>query len=391
MQSRASNPPHATRLQRPPPPQNRIRPDLFTVPTLAPAVGAKESHFIVATALLGGAFAVIVLSFVLLSLSRVAEDARSYPVAEANIQSPVAPPADPPATMSREARDGSGADEPEALRLVETREPRRRWSAGSTKAEVESIEGPALAIERNKLEGEERWRYYNLDSVTFDSRTGTVVEWRNYSGSLRIGIAAPNSLPLNGMAQSHTTADNSQSVGIIASVVDMPDSGTLGEAGAGTAREPRLKRYWTLGSTKAVVEEIDGAPTTIRQHPALGYEEWSYHCYDKIKFGIPSGRVTEWDNASGRLSVALTIDGQIAIPEPGALFGQGCSMDDVLRAQGTPRSVAVHSTLGYVQWGYNSYDTIKFDVLTARVLEWENDSGSLRLRAQSEAGQGALR
>jgi hypothetical protein len=100
---------------------------------------------------------------------------------------------------------------------------------------------------------------------------------------------------------------------------------------------------------------------------------------------MPSGKVCEWNNLSGQLSVALAVDGKVAVPEPDASFGEGSSKEEVARAQGTPRSVANYAALGYVEWGYNMLDKVKFDVRTERVTEWDNYSGMLRLGWQRAA------
>lgn len=114
----------------------------------------------------------------------------------------------------------------------------------------------------------------------------------------------------------------------------------------------------------------------------LGYEEWHYSLFDTVEFGIPSGALREWSNLSGQLSVAIAVDGKIALPEPDASFGEGSTNEEIARAQGTPRSVADYAALGYVEWGYNMFDKVKFDARTGRVTEWDNYTGTLRLRAQ---------
>ncbi|HWB14472.1 MAG TPA: hypothetical protein VG826_34925 [Pirellulales bacterium] len=145
-----------------------------------------------------------------------------------------------------------------------------------------------------------------------------------------------------------------------------------------TARRP----YWTWGSTKSLVEEIEGPPQSVHKYPATGWEEWTYRSFDKVRFALDSGKAYEWDNVSGQLSIALVVDGKIMIQEPDATFGQGSTVAEVLRAQGTPRSMTTYPARGIVEWGYNTSDKVNFDARTRRVTEWDNQSGLLRVAPQ---------
>lgn len=140
------------------------------------------------------------------------------------------------------------------------------------------------------------------------------------------------------------------------------------------------QRFWTWASSKRVVEEIEGPAQAIHKYPGLGYEEWTYRSFDTIKFDSRTGQVCAWNNASGRLFVALGIRGKIAVAEPDAAFCEDSLIGEVVRAQGTPKSIETYAGLGYMEWGYNLFDKVRIDLRTARVTEWDNHSGSLHLR-----------
>ncbi len=139
--------------------------------------------------------------------------------------------------------------------------------------------------------------------------------------------------------------------------------------------KPDPPKYWTFGSTKAIVQEVQGPPRKV--WPYLGYEEWVYNGFEKVIFDEKTDRVIGWANHSGGLLVALPVNGQIVSPQSNALFGQGSTVKDVLRAQGTP--TAFRSCSDYWEWTYNSSDRVKIDKSSGRVIEYSNLSGSLRV------------
>ena len=65
--------------------------------------------------------------------------------------------------------------------------------------------------------------------------------------------------------------------------------------------------------------------------------------------------------------------------EHGSYFTRGSSMDDVLRVQGTPASINTYRFLGEEVWTYG-VSTVTFDLQTKLVTEWQNITGSLKIR-----------
>lgn len=143
---------------------------------------------------------------------------------------------------------------------------------------------------------------------------------------------------------------------------------------------PQPNKFWALGSTKREVQEVQGPPKGINRYPALGHEVWSYHGSDTVTFRTSDGKVFEWDNRSGKLLVALSVDGNMGLPDPSVTFTQGSTAEEVLRAQGVPKSLKTYASLGYEVLGYNSIDTITLSFKTGKVTEWNNSSGKLRIR-----------
>jgi hypothetical protein len=385
MLPRVSNPPRATSMRRPPPPPTRIHLPVVKTAMHKPVVGKHRLRCVRTFVLTGAAFTLLpLLAAAILSNMQDAAEITGYAaaphVAEANVRLRPSEPIDAPATTP------TNVDSDRNKTAVES-QPAPRWTVGSTKAMVESIEGPPRSISRHPSFGEEWWCYgYEMrDKVTFALNTGTVIEWQNFSGNLQIGPAPSKSLTAGEPLPNRPAADapQEQKERALAAIVDQPRADPAGEVDV--PREEHPKRFWTYGSSKSVVEEIDGPPTSVNKYGALGYEEWRYNLFDTVKFGMPSGKVCEWNNLSGQLSVALAVDGKVAVPEPDASFGEGSSKEEVARAQGTPRSVANYAALGYVEWGYNMLDKVKFDVRTERVTEWDNYSGMLRLGWQRAA------
>jgi len=65
-------------------------------------------------------------------------------------------------------------------------------------------------------------------------------------------------------------------------------------------------QYFTIGSTKDQVLAIQGAPRTFYRYEEFGIEDWEYGDYRcEVRFSLPDGRVTWYDNSCGRLHVRL--------------------------------------------------------------------------------------
>lgn len=134
--------------------------------------------------------------------------------------------------------------------------------------------------------------------------------------------------------------------------------------------------YWTIGSSKETVEEIEGTPVRIRKSQVV--ESWSYNWGDSVTFDIQTGKVFGWYNESGRLRAAMVTNGKIARPDPKATFQEGSTKEDVVRAQGSPKRVEKNTMLRQETWTYNRGDTVTFDSQNDRVLSWGNYSKTLR-------------
>ena len=62
--------------------------------------------------------------------------------------------------------------------------------------------------------------------------------------------------------------------------------------------------YFTRGSHEDDVERIQGTPTRIEGHSALGYEDW-YYGWNTVTISTATRRVTEWSNSNGALRVRM--------------------------------------------------------------------------------------
>ena len=119
---------------------------------------------------------------------------------------------------------------------------------------------------------------------------------------------------------------------------------------------------------------VQGAPTEINTYAVLGHEDW-YYGYSAVRFSLPDGRVSEWDD-DGNLKVRL-LPRTSESSTPG-YFTRGSSQDDVLHVQGAPTEINTYAVLGYEDW-YYGYSTVRFSLPDKRVTEWDNE-GDLKVR-----------
>ena len=88
-------------------------------------------------------------------------------------------------------------------------------------------------------------------------------------------------------------------------------------------------------------------------------------------------RVREWSDLGGTLNVKL----QPGKGGTGARFWtMGSHEDDVLRMQGTPRSILKHGSTE--TWFYGA-SSVEIDARTRRVREWSDLGGTLKVRMRS--------
>lgn len=189
---------------------------------------------------------------------------------------------------------------------------------------------------------------------------------------------------------------------------------------------PPLQKFWTIGSSRETVKAIQGKPSSKkilfpsdrRQRSASNshqskiakapqpldaaatlqgrltatgqpyptdsrvgnYEVWYYNSSDTVTFHIKTNSVCAWKNNSGRLWVIVG-DG----PKPHAKFAQGSTIEKVLAAEGTPKSVTTYN--GRLVLWFNERDTVTIDPVTNKVVNWNNRSGQLRLISKYRPSQ----
>ena len=133
----------------------------------------------------------------------------------------------------------------------------------------------------------------------------------------------------------------------------------------------QLAPYWTMGSHEDDVLRLQGTPRSIMKIGKT--ERWRYGS-SSVKIDARTRRVLEWSDPSGKLEVELRPGREGA----GVRFWtMGTHEDDVLRLQGTPRSI---TKIGNTErWRYGS-SSVKIDARTRRVLEWSDPSGEFKVR-----------
>ena len=133
--------------------------------------------------------------------------------------------------------------------------PTHYFTIGSPKDHVAKVQGTPSSISKFEILNKETWEY---DYNTVEFKHGLVYQYNNFNGDLRV--------------QLH------------------PSSPT-----------DRIE-YFTVGSLKDVVIEVQGTPDSISKYESLNVETWKYG-YSTIKF--KSGRVDEYNNSSKNLKVQV--------------------------------------------------------------------------------------
>ena len=131
------------------------------------------------------------------------------------------------------------------------------------------------------------------------------------------------------------------------------------------------KNYFTRGSHQDEVRRIQGAPKAIID----GYDNecWKYD-YSSVTFSKNTKRVIEWSDISNILKVKMMPGKNITNK---SYFTKNSHQDDVIRLQGTPKSII----LGYDDecWKYE-YSSVTFSKNTKRVVEWNDISNILHVQ-----------
>ena len=131
------------------------------------------------------------------------------------------------------------------------------------------------------------------------------------------------------------------------------------------------KTFFSLGSTKAEVQRIQGKPAKI-----FG-QTWVYGLSDVT---FREGRVWRYHNFDGGLKVQIVPSGPIASSHPADSFALGATRDEVLRVQGTPTHVEGN------KWSYG-FSEIHFK--DGVVIGFNNFFNNLRVAMHPAPGFGA--
>ena len=208
-----------------------------------------------------------------------------------------------------------------------------------------------------------------------------------------------------------------------------PAAQTEGESAEGDSPDARPRRkkkqsnadYFTIGSRKAEVSQIQGPPDSTDFDERSDEETWSYS--DGLVAFNRSGRVIWWSVFNDRDPNFLKV---MMVPGPNAttseFFSVGSHKDDVARLQGTPFRISLpfrwrltrdeidsnketakfnrefgikHEGDIYTSSGDDNDDetwhfpgsTVEFSIATGRVTAWDNKDGSLKSQGISPETQ----
>ena len=177
------------------------------------------------------------------------------------------------------------------------------FAIGSTKSDVMSAQGKPTATRVIEGSGQEIWTY-GASTVTFATANGSVTGWNDLAGGLH---------------------------------VDLGPQGKWSES------------FFSLGSPKNAVLDIQGTPTAVTSSAAPNDETWRYGT-SSVSFDATTGLVTGWGNFDGRLKVEME-DRRLSSADS---IQVGSTRDDVVHILGTPVWVNVHSAAGMETWGYST-------------------------------------
>ena len=140
--------------------------------------------------------------------------------------------------------------------------------------------------------------------------------------------------------------------------------------------------YFTMGSNKAEVSQVQGHPLRTETNHLQNKETWHYghNSYGRssVEFDLSTGLVRRWSDTLGLLKVRM-------LPGPNVTNASFCSLgshkDDVLRLQGTPVRFSTNHAQAKETW-YFVYGTskIEFHLYTGRIQGWDNIGGRLNVR-----------
>ena len=133
--------------------------------------------------------------------------------------------------------------------------------------------------------------------------------------------------------------------------------------------------YFSLGSTKMKVLEVEGAPDDVSVAPRLNEETWYYNRFDEVTFDIETGLVRGWDNSSESLRVRMVAGPQTAAE---GIISIGDHKDQVILLHGTPTGVCVDRYSDLETWDFEE-GSVSFSLATGRVIGWENFYGDLKV------------
>ena len=134
--------------------------------------------------------------------------------------------------------------------------------------------------------------------------------------------------------------------------------------------------YFTLGSTKEEVWDIQGPPDQVEAHE--DEERWNYGRSGWVKFDIATGRVDGWINPRGILRIVLEPGPRVTSDD---FFMEGDHRDHVLRLHGTPLGVSRGRRTNEELWNFYG-GIVQFSLSTGRVTGW-TDGGGLKVQSDS--------
>ncbi len=134
--------------------------------------------------------------------------------------------------------------------------------------------------------------------------------------------------------------------------------------------------YFTLGSHKEDVEEVEGVPVSL--FVGSSYENWGYDQsgLTYIYISTIDNKVISWRNYDGSLHPIIVPGNNVT---DATYISIGTHKDDVARIQGTPVRIFIGSSSEKWEYDQSGLTYIYISTGDSRVTSWRNYDGSLIL------------
>ncbi len=148
---------------------------------------------------------------------------------------------------------------------------------------------------------------------------------------------------------------------------------------AAAALNAQSQRRFSLGDTRELVRQVQGAPDLIERLASQGVEHWSFNDAT-VTFDFNTGRVVEWNNMRGTLRA--TLPSARSLHEPA--LSLGAQLSQVARLFGTPWAITRDGARKQMYLAYGR-SVVRVDIASAKVNGWIRRDVALRVNTTDDS------